>query len=65
MLVAFNDAVAESQAAVREFTDLMGEAKSQAIFAQAQKSRDANPSGITPWTHSDHPDWFRLDPNQA
>ena len=55
-------AVNDANVGVKEFTELMRDATSRGTLAQAQKSRETNPLGITPWRHKDHPDWFRMDP---
>lgn len=61
MFAAFMKAVNDAQANVKEFTELMRDDISKDVFDQAAKSREANPIGITPWRHRDHPDWFRMD----
>ncbi|KAH7000249.1 hypothetical protein EDB80DRAFT_723484 [Ilyonectria destructans] len=61
MFAAFMKAVNDAQANVKEFTELMRDDISKDVFDQAAKSREANPMGITPWRHRDHPDWFRMD----
>ncbi|KAF7549118.1 hypothetical protein G7Z17_g6601 [Cylindrodendrum hubeiense] len=61
MFAAFMKAVNDAQANVNEFTELMRDDISQDVFAQADKSREEKPMGITPWRHRDHPDWFRMD----
>lgn len=61
MFAAFMKAVNDAQADVKEFTELMRDDITKDVFDQAAKSREANPMGITPWRHRDHPDWFRMD----
>lgn len=61
MFAAFMKSVEDAQADVKEFTDLMRDETTKEVFAQADKSREQNPMGITPWRHKDHPDWFTLD----
>ncbi|KAK5994590.1 hypothetical protein PT974_05069 [Cladobotryum mycophilum] len=61
MFAAFMKAVAEAQAEVREFAELMRDDTSKEVFARADKSRQENPLGIRPWKHKDHPDWFNMD----
>ncbi|KAH7144484.1 hypothetical protein B0J13DRAFT_45893 [Dactylonectria estremocensis] len=61
MFAAFMKAINDAQANVKEFTELMRDDTSKDVFAQAAKSREGNPMGITPWRHRDYPDWFRMD----
>ena len=61
MFAAFMKSVNDEQASVNQFTELMRDDTSKEVFAQAAKSRDQKPMGITPWRHKDHPDWFRMD----
>ncbi|KAH7140711.1 hypothetical protein EDB81DRAFT_62640 [Dactylonectria macrodidyma] len=61
MFAAFMKAINDAQANVKEFTELMRDDTSRAVFAQAAKSREENPMGITPWRHKDYPDWFTMD----
>jgi hypothetical protein len=65
MFSAFKAAIAESQAAVQEFNQLMHDVQSQQALSHAKESREKDPSGITPWRHTENPDWFALDPKQA
>ena len=58
-------AVSDAQANVKEFTEMMREGTSKDIFEHAEKSQAADPNGIKPWRHEDHPDWFRLDSKDA
>lgn len=58
-------AVSESKAAVQEFSELMNDVKSQQALARAKESRERDPSGIAPWRHTEHPDWYTLDPKQV
>ncbi|KAK7408086.1 hypothetical protein QQX98_009741 [Neonectria punicea] len=61
MFASFMKSVNDQQASVSQFTELMRDDISKEVFAQADKSRDQQPMGITPWRHKDHPDWFRMD----
>ncbi|KAH8178742.1 hypothetical protein LIA77_00261 [Sarocladium implicatum] len=65
LLNAFKSAVAESQAAVQEFNDLINEVKSRQVLDYAKQSKEKDPSGIAPWRHTENPDWFALDPKQV
>lgn len=64
MFAAFTKAINDAQNDIKEFTDLMRDETSKQVFAQAEKSEQANPYGIKPWLHSDHPEWFRPDPEE-
>jgi hypothetical protein len=64
MFAAFTKAINDAQNDIKEFTDLMRDETSKQVFAQVEKSEQANPYGITPWLHSDHPEWFRPDPEE-
>ncbi|KAJ6779428.1 hypothetical protein PWT90_03885 [Aphanocladium album] len=61
MYAAFMKAVNEAQDTIKEFTELMRDEKSKAVFDMADKSKEENPFGIKPWRHQDHPNWFNLD----
>ena len=65
LLSAFKAAVADSQAAVQEFNDLINEVKSRQVLDYAKQSQEKDPSGIAPWRHTENPDWFALDPKQV
>ncbi|KAI9158909.1 hypothetical protein HJFPF1_06911 [Paramyrothecium foliicola] len=65
MFAAFMKAVNDAQADVAQFTELMKDEASKEIFAHAERSREQNPLGIKPWRHKDHPDWFKLDAENA
>ena len=61
MFQEFLEAIVESRNEVTEFTDLIKDEKSKEIFELAEKSRRENPTGIKPWRHKDHQDWFTMD----
>ncbi|PHH77021.1 hypothetical protein CDD80_993 [Ophiocordyceps camponoti-rufipedis] len=61
MFNAFMKAVADTQAEITEFTELMRDEESKQIFAQATKSREERPNGIKSWRHEDFPHWYDLD----
>ncbi|KAJ3496360.1 hypothetical protein NLG97_g2712 [Lecanicillium saksenae] len=61
MYSAFMKAVNEAQGNIKEFTELMRDEKSKAVFDMADKSKEENPFGIKPWRHQDHPNWFNMD----
>lgn len=64
MFAAFTKAINDAQNDIKEFTELMRDETSRQVFAQTEKSEQAKPYGITPWLHSEHPDWFKLDQEQ-
>lgn len=43
------------------FQNLMKDPRSEAILAQAQKSRGESSDGITVWRVTDHPDWLEME----
>ncbi|RDA94563.1 hypothetical protein CP533_2716 [Ophiocordyceps camponoti-saundersi (nom. inval.)] len=49
MFHAFMKAVNDTQAEIKEFTELMRDEESKQVFAQAEKSREENPFGIRPY----------------
>ncbi|KAI5457744.1 hypothetical protein BGZ63DRAFT_393701 [Mariannaea sp. PMI_226] len=61
MFAAFMKSVNDANANVQEFTSLMRSDATKEVFDQVEKSRQANPKGIKPWRHVDHPDWFKMD----
>lgn len=58
MYSAFLKAANDAQSGISDFTDLMHEEETKAIFAQAIKSQQEDPSDIKPWRYKDHADWF-------
>ena len=56
--------VNDSQAAVREFRELMNDVKVQEALSHARQSIEANSLGIGPWVPTENPEWFTLDPKQ-
>ncbi|KAH8126070.1 hypothetical protein ACSS6W_008414 [Trichoderma asperelloides] len=61
MYAAFMKSVNDAQASIKDFTELMKDDTSKAVFDRADKSKEANPLGIVPWKHKDYPDWFVMD----
>ncbi|KAL7918313.1 hypothetical protein ACQKWADRAFT_304506 [Trichoderma austrokoningii] len=61
LYAAFMKSVNDAQASIKEFSELMKDDTSRAVFDRADKSKEANPLGIVPWKHKDYPDWFVMD----
>lgn len=55
---AFMKAVTDAQADITNFTELMREDETKAVFAQATKSQQQDSTDIKPWRHKDHPGWY-------
>lgn len=51
-------AVTDAQSDITDFTELMREDESKAMFAQAIKSHQEDSTEIKPWRHKDHPGWY-------
>lgn len=58
---AFMKAVTDAQADITDFTELVRDDESKAIFAQALKSQQEDPTDIKSWRHKDHPSWYDLN----
>ncbi|KAF4591464.1 ribosomal L34e [Ophiocordyceps camponoti-floridani] len=61
MFNAFMKVVADTQAEITEFTELMRDDESKQVFAQVKKSREDRPNSIKSWRHEDFPHWYDLD----
>lgn len=53
------DRVKTTGAEIHDFTKLYTSEESKQVFEQARKSYEANPKGIKPWLHQDHPNWWK------
>ncbi|ETS03868.1 hypothetical protein M419DRAFT_54053, partial [Trichoderma reesei RUT C-30] len=61
MYAAFMKSVADAQAKISDFRDLMTDETSTEAFARAAKSREERPDGIAPWRYDNYPEWFNAD----
>ena len=51
-------AVNDAQADITDFSEMMREEESRAVFVQAQKSHQEDSTDVKPWRHKDHPGWY-------
>lgn len=51
-------AVNDAQSDIADFTELMRDEQSKAIFSKAVKSHQEDSTDVKPWRHKDHPGWY-------
>ena len=61
LYAAFMKSVADAQAKISDFRELMTDETSTEAFARAAKSREERPDGIAPWRYDNYPEWFDAD----